>query len=188
MSVDKYKSTRLALAFRCQNGSVKKRSTLNSVKMNATVEYGKLMKFITSIDMGDLHDFRMNFCKEFDDDPIKGAYKELGYLLPIMAEMYLFLSEERLININWFNDQGLFQVSLGADGAPFGKDDEATAWLVSFANMGKRVASAHDNFLLCGANASEGSKPMIRYTKKLVHHMVYVEKKVFNVLGKDIRF
>ena len=39
--------------------------------------------------------------------------------------------------------------------APFGKGDEATAWLVSFLNVGEQVLSQNDNFLLGGANCSE---------------------------------
>ena len=55
----------------------------------------------------------------------------------------------------------MFEISIGADGALFGKDSETTAWLLSFANLGKK--SAHDNFLLWGANASEGCIPMKTY-------------------------
>ena len=179
MSKDKYKSIRLALAFEGQKGPVKRRSMQQGIKMNALVEYGKLMKYVNQIDMGELKDFKADFCSTSDDDDenIEGAYKDLGYLLPIMAELYLFLHREGLIDLNWFQNEGMFEVSIGADGAPFGKDDEATAWLLSFANLGKRVSSAHDNFLLCGANAIEGCKPMKTYAFSLVKEMSYIETK-----------
>ena len=126
MSKDKYKSIRLALAFEGQKGHVKRRSMQQGIKMNALVEYGKLMKYLNQIDMGELKDFKADFCSTSDDDDenIEGAYKDLGYLLPIMAELYLFLHGEGLIELNWFQNEGMFEVSIGADGAPFGKDDE----------------------------------------------------------------
>ena len=40
----------------------------------------------------------------------------------IKAELYLFLHSEVLIDLNWFGNEGMFEVSTGADGVPFGKD------------------------------------------------------------------
>jgi len=37
----------------------------------------------------------------------------------------------------------------------FGKDDEATVWLLSFLNSGTHITSEKENFLLAGANCSE---------------------------------
>lgn len=45
-----------------------------------------------------------------------------------------------------------FHVACGADGAPFGKDDEATAWLLSFINSGTHITIEKEHFLLAGAN------------------------------------
>ena len=60
------------------------------------------------------------------------------------------------------------RVALGADGAPFGKYDEATSWLVSFVNVGQQIASETDNFILAGANCSESHLSMQHYARKLV--------------------
>ena len=58
--------------------------------------------------------------------------------------------DERL---SWLGGEvGEFKVAIGGDGAPFGKWDESMSWLVSFLNVGARVASPNDNFLLFGAN------------------------------------
>lgn len=55
----------------------------------------------------------------------------------------------------WFGErEGSFKVATGGDGAPFGKWDESMSWLVSFLNVGSRVASPNDNFLLFGAKKS----------------------------------
>ena len=94
------------------------------IKINALVEYGKLMKYLNQINMGELKNLKADFCSRSDDDDenIEGACKDLDYLLPIMAELYLFLHSEVLIDLNWFGNEGLFEVSIGPDGAPFGKD------------------------------------------------------------------
>ena len=124
MSKDKYRNERLVPAFEGQKGHVKRRSMQQSIKINALVEYGKLMKYLNQIDMGELKDFKADFCSTSDDDDenIEGSYKDLGYLLSIMAELHLFLHSEALIDLNWFGKEGMFEVSIGADGAPFGKD------------------------------------------------------------------
>ena len=47
------------------------------------------------------------------------------------------------------------KVANGRDGAPFGEDDQALSWLVSFANCGRRTSSPEENYLLFAANCSE---------------------------------
>ena len=44
----------------------------------------------------------------------------------------------------------MLYVAVGADGAPFGKDDTGTAYLVSFLNLSQRVQSCNDNHLILG--------------------------------------
>ena len=81
-----------------------------------------------------------------------------------------------------------FRIAIGADGAPFGKDDEATAWLLSFLNVGKHIQSQNDNFLISGANCSESHIGMKRYAKKLVHDISYIEKQSYTVNGVKVKF
>ncbi|CAB3999671.1 Hypothetical predicted protein, partial [Paramuricea clavata] len=78
-----------------------------------------------------------------------------------------------------------FRIALGA---PFGKDDEATAWLISFSNVGKHVQSQNDNFLLCGANCSETHMSMQRYARKLVSDIAYIEKQTYKIKAFDVKF
>ena len=123
MSKDKYKSAHLALAFKGQKGHVEKRSMQQGIKMNALVKYGKLIKYLNQIDTGELKDFKADFCLTSDnDDENNENNKVIGYLLP---ELYLFLHTESLIDLNWFGNEGMFEVSIGADDAPFCKDDES---------------------------------------------------------------
>ena len=77
-------------------------------------------------------------------------------------------------------------VAIGEDGAPFGKDDEATAWLLSFINVGEQIASHNENFLLAGANCSKSHVVMKLYAKKLVSDIAYVESKRYTVAGYPV--
>ena len=92
------------------------------------------------------------------------------------------------VDLFWFDESNTFHVALGADGAPFGKHDEATSWLVSILNTGKHIASSYNNFLLCGANCTESHPGMVRYCKKLIHDIAYVETSSFKVNDKHVRF
>ena len=160
------------------------------LKIPALVPYDKVIKFIKSIDMGVLKDVR-DFCDDLDVDEqmVDGKYRELGDILITLASMYIKLEKEGAIQLLWFDrNEYSFSISLGADGAPFGKDDEACAFLLSFLNTGARVASNMENFLLLGANCSETHPAMVKYTQKLVSDVKYLEGKVFQVDDIDVEF
>ena len=112
-----------------------------------------------------------------------GVYKELEPHLLTLASLYFALEDAKIVNLLWFGKQNHFKVTIGADGAPFGKDDEAKAWLISFMNTGTCVASCYDNFLLCRVNCSESCDAMVKYPKKLMD-----EIKVYSVDGKQVAF
>ena len=79
----------------------------------------------------------------------------------------------------------MFYVAVGADGAPFGKDDTATAYLVSFINSLQRVQSCNDNHLLLGANCEEDHVLMKSYSSHLASEMREIEgKNIGNTTGK----
>ena len=68
-------------------------------------------------------------------------------------------------------------MAMGADGAPFGKDDTATAYLVSFLNLLQRVQSCNDNHFILGAKGEEDHALIKSYTKHLREVMEEVEGK-----------
>ena len=74
-----------------------------------------------------------------------------------------------------------FIISLGGDGAPFGKDDTACAWLISFLNLGRKVLSSNENYLLFGANCKEDCVPVRRFVQKLISDIDDLEKSTFQV-------
>ena len=97
-------------------------------------------------------------------------YRSLKPFLLRLADMYLTRHEKDPC-LQWFN------VAVGADGAPFGKDDTATAYLVSILNLLQRVQSCNDNHLILGANCEEDHALMKSYTNHLREEMEEVEGK-----------
>ena len=92
---------------------------------------------------------------------VPGYYIDLKERLFQMADLYLYIDSHKTNFLTWFGkDKGHFLVAVGTDGAPFGKANEACAWLVSFLNVSERVASPDDNFLICGANCKENHPSM----------------------------
>ena len=58
--------------------------------------------------------------------------------------MYVCLNQTSPFLLHFGSDPYRFNVAIGADGALFGKDDQATAWLVSFLNVGQQIASENE--------------------------------------------
>ena len=145
---------------------VSRKDLITNVKTSPTTTKAILdieKKTVKSVEVGKLKDFK-HFCAEGTnemEDGIVEVYKELEPHLLTLASLYFAPEDAKIVNVLWFGKQNHFKVTIGADGAPFGKNDEATAWLISFMNTGTRVASCYDNFLLCGANCSESCDAMV---------------------------
>ena len=133
--------------------------------------YNKLMPFVKSIQIGTVYSVYETLCDGLkDQDKVQGCYQNFKELLLKLAEFYL--CKQNGYNLVWFNKTNIFYVSLGSDGAPFGKYDTACAWLVRFLNLGKGILSSNENYLLFGANCSENligqQKPLLQSLQKLV--------------------
>lgn len=169
LSKEKYKSVRLNMSTSF-NGASNKRSSLkfmHDVTVPKLLSYPKLMQFVNSINTGNVKDFS-DFCNDLDDDnQVYGSYRNLEEMLLELGDMYVSLDKKTPFLLNFGEPFWHFRVALGADGAPFGKDDEATAWLLSFLNVGGRIGSCNENFLLCGANCSESHPSMLKFSQKL---------------------
>ena len=80
-------------------------------------------------------------------------------------------------------------MAVGADGAPFGKDDTVTAYLVSFLNLLNRVQSYDDNNLLLGTNCEEDHPLMKSYSNHLREEMEQIEEKTLTTeIGEQVVF
>ena len=62
------------------------------------------------------------------------------------------------------------------------------SWLVSFLNVGARVASPNDNFLLFGANCKEDHPAVRLFTKQLASQIEEIEQKTYTVSGVHVTF
>lgn len=89
--------------------------------------YKSLMSYIRNIDIGitlplqSLPGVAHNPNKE-----LHGVYRPLQPFLSRLADLYLFL-HAREPCLHWFNNEtNVLLVAVGADGAPFGRDDTAT--------------------------------------------------------------
>ena len=186
MAKEKYKSV-------CRNI---KTNVDKSVANPKLIYYDKLIAFIKSEDVQNIHDFASEFCTaetlEFEE-PVHGSFRDFCSYMIVLADLYISVDQALGPAASFFQHFGSlpfyhFRVAIGADGAPFGKDDEATAWLVSFINAGKHIQSENDNFLICGANYSESHKSMQKYAKKLMHDIAHIESTTYNIQGFQCRF
>ena len=151
MSKLKYQRTRSIISSNGEGSNARAKLNINnSIEIASLVEYHKVMAFVKSVEAGELKDFK-EFCAEGTnemEDGIVGVYKDLEPHLLTLASLYFALEDAKIVNLLWFGKQNHFKVTIGADGAPFGKDVEATAWLISFMNTGTLVARCYDNLLL----------------------------------------
>lgn len=181
LSKEKYKSIRLNLSMDVSKTS-KRRASLKvmaNTRLPKILPYDKLISFVNGTDIGNVKDIK-DFCYDLDaDEVVKGAYREIQPFLLQLTDMYVCLDQTSPFLLHFGSEPYHLRVALGADGAPFGKDDEATAWLVSFLNVGQQIASENDNFILAGANCDEGHISMRRYAQKLVSDIASIEGKSF---------
>ena len=77
--------------------------------------------------------------------------------------------------LKWFGEtEGRFLVAFGGDGCPFGKNESACSFLISFLNVGKRVASSSDNFLVFGGNVEETSLTVKKYINFVCKKIIWM--------------
>ena len=139
--------------------------------------YNKLISYINKLDVG---------VTTALPQQVQGVYRNTEEYILRIAEMYLGVLGN---DITWLNGEvGCFYVAIGADAAPFGKDDSATAFQVSFLNILDGVASCNNNFLLMGGNCAETHPAMYSYVKNVVTDLEMIEAKVYDICNKRITF
>ena len=154
--------------------------------------YSILMAKLQQLDMGDVISVREILCHDLPvDQQVAGVYRNLQNLLLMLCKFYFETDEYRNDNdkLTWFGErEGTFQLAIGGDGAPFGKRDGAMSSLISFSNVGPRVASPNDKFLLFGANCKEDHQVIVKFTEKLPSDIEAMPKKTNTVMGKEVTF
>ncbi|KAJ7361954.1 hypothetical protein OS493_014602 [Desmophyllum pertusum] len=154
--------------------------------------YSALMQKIAEINVGETISVRDTLCSTLPmDQKVDGVYRDLETMLITLSQFYFERDGFRKDNdkLNWFGEkEGTFKVAIGGDGAPFGKWDESMSWMISFLNIGPRVASPNDNFLLFGANCKEDHPAVKQFTKQLASKINAIEKKTHTVSEKEVTF
>ena len=153
------------------------------------VPYHRLMPYIKSLDIGKVFSVGEKFCVGLEEsEKVEGCYRDIEDLLVKLADFYLNHSQFEVT----LDDTNTFYVALGGDGAPFGKDDTACSWLVSFLNIGHGILSSNENFLLFGANCSENCLPVKRFLNQLMLDVKKVQSTSYSIACKgkaiDVRF
>ena len=177
-----------------------KRKYLNTRKCNVDkqlpnyVPYKKLADYISSIDIGTVVDVEERFGANLDkDDTGPGMYRPFDQYALRLVDFYFRVDQERqdkLLDFKTFKTKDpsskLFVISIGGDGAPI----SGTVFLASFINVGKRIASSAENFLIFGANVAEDTKLVERYVLNLISDIKFLESKTFTtkVTGEEIKF
>ena len=168
------------------------RIKVNNCPLPRLLPYNKLVDSIKLINIGKLYSVRENLCDGLDEiDKVNGVYRNIKEMVLDLARYYLMC--ENRYELIWFEEQtNTFYISLGGDGAPFGKDDTACCWLVSFLNVGRQVLSSDNNYLLFGANCKEDCIPVRRFLQKCLIDIDDLEKTSFQLdcYGKmvDVKF
>lgn len=180
----KYISVYQSLSMTESNNS---RSKKTSVTVPKIVPYNKLIEIIKGIDLGNLYSVRDVLCAQLEaKQKADGCYRDLAEHLVRLASFYLStLTDEQ---IDWFGEPNTFQIAIGGDGAPFGKYEQSCAWLISFLNIGHRVLSSDDNFLIFGSNCSEESAVVEKYISMISKQIVEIEPSTFSINNRNIKF
>ena len=137
-----------------QSGKNKKSQFMQSCEIPKILLYKTRMSYIRNIDLGEVLPLEI-LAEKLSTESVPGVYRPLKPFLLRLADMYLTRHEKDPC-LQWFNgEEGVLYVAVGADGAPLGKDDTATAYLVSFLNLLQRVQSCNDNHLILGLTAKK---------------------------------
>ena len=180
----KYQSIRISLAMKSRKG-IEGRKTALSLFPGANIPkilpYNKLARELNKIDIGKVYEINEEYLSNLEiDAPINGAYRDIGEYLPRLAKSYFTTSRKN--TLQWYGEtEGTFMFALGGDACPFGKHESACSFLVSFLNVGRKVATHYENFLIFGANCDETSPVVKKYVRSLLHQIVGLEKKTFQI-------
>ena len=198
LSKRKYAQTRsslctYAIGTTTEKGYLQRRrlSLSGGIPLAKVLSCKDLMSKVNSIDIGELLPVSDLLNVLPSAERVDGGYRDLESLLLCLAKFYLDTDPYRRVEdkLIWFGSEvGHFRVAIGGDGAPFGKWDESMSWLVSFFNVGPRVASPNDNFLLFGANCKETHEVVKLFCKLLTDNCAAIEQRTFNVGDVQVKF
>ena len=102
--------------------------------------YNKLVVELNKIDIGHVYEIVDEYVGSLELDAcVSGAYRNLVEYLSHLAKSYL--TTNRTYALQWYGKtEGTFMFALGGDGCPFGKHESPCSFLLSFLNVGRKVA------------------------------------------------
>ena len=179
-----YQSVRLALSMKFTEGKEGSKTAISLLPggcIPKILTYNKLVKELNKIDIGNVYEIDDACVGSLELDAcVSGAYRDLVEYLPHLAKSYLTTNRE--YPLQWYGKtEGTFMFALGGDGCPFGKHESACSFLVSFLNVGRKVASNYDNYCIFGASCDETSPVVKKYVRSLLHQVVDLERKTFQI-------
>ena len=133
-----------------ETGDNKKRKCqiMEGCEIPKIIPYKTLMNYVKSINIGQVVDLQTLTIK-LSIESVPGVYRPLKPFLLRLADLYLTVDKENPC-LTWFNNEkNVIYAAIGADGAPFGKDDNATGKYIP--NLLRRNAPccAQHCFLFC---------------------------------------
>ena len=190
MGKRKYKSVRLVLSMKSNESKPGKRTSISickGCKVPKLFTYSNLVEKLKKIDIGTVHEINPDYLEGLKtENSVNGVYRDLRQYLPMLAKFYL--SKNIKESLKGFTEStGTFQIALGGDGCPFGKNESICSFLVSFLNVGRRVASSY-NFLIFSANCDESSPVTKKYVRSLWPQIAELERAKYEFEGIKFRF
>lgn len=111
----------------CKN---KKTEFMKNCEIPKIESYKTLTSVSQSLDAGEMIHLE-TFAARFNVEAFPGVYRPLKPFLLQLADLYLFL-DERVPCLHWFNgEKNVLYIAIGGDGAPFRRNDTATANYIS---------------------------------------------------------
>ena len=154
-----------------------------NVQIANYIPYCELAAEIRNVPIGEYHDIS-DLIKSSTEENVSGVYRKPADFILRLAKFYCHVNtnrEDKLKKFDFFPCQDessfLFALALGGDGAP----GTGMAILISFLNVGERLASSSEQYLLFGGNVDESSTYVSAFFKLLVKDISYLETKVFEI-------
>ena len=167
------------------------RASFKKSKVPNVVSYQNLSKCFNEIDIGELIGIVPSLSYDLEDiEDVDGMYRKCSEYILRLAKFYLNINIDREDKLKQFEmpkkdkDSFLFLLAFGGDGAP----GTGMSFLVSFLNVGQRLVSSSENFLLFGGNVSEDSTIVSRFVQYFVKEMSFLESEVFEIITKNGTF
>ena len=135
---------------------------------------------INKMDIGKLENLSSH---SSDYEKVAGPYRDpIAFILRV-AKFYLHVNEKRTDKLKSFESFSckipgsfLFAIAIGGDSAP----GTGMSVLVSFLNVGERIANSAEQFLLFGTDVEENLE-IVTFIRKLVHDLEILENNIYDI-------